>query len=694
MRKIKFIFGVHVHQPVGNVESVVEKAIEEGYRPFIELLKDFPKIKTTLHFSGSLLGFIEKRAPDLIDNLRIMLKRGQIELFSGGYHEPILPSIPEEDRLGQIERMTSKIKDLFDYTPKGLWLAERVWEPSLASTLAKSKIEYVALDDTHFKNAGTYEDELNGYFITEDQGYPLKVFPINRRLRNLVPFGDIDKIISYLSERASETSNNMYLLFDDGEKFGIWPGTYDRVYKERWLEQFFKRLEEESDWLGLSTFEEFTGSVPPRGRTYLPNSAYPEMMAWALPSRARTHFERLENELKTSGEYSRYSMFLKTGFWRTFLSKYTEANLMHKKMLHIRSKYEEGMPSEIEEYLYRSQSNDVYWHGFFGGLYLPGLREEAYRNILKMERMIDKYKYENREFTGVEEKDYDLDGFKEIIISNKQYTIGISPARGGRIHEFSLKDKQINLTNNLTRRYEPYHENMKKSHLKEEGGRGAFLAKEKGLDKFLNYDWYERFSLLDHFFGEWNTIDKYSRCRYPEQGDFTNQVYDSEIPDRENGVVRLSREGHVWHGSLWIPIQVQKEIKLDEEGLLVKHTLTNKSTHGIPIRFGSEINFNFGIESGDSKYFYCPVFDRKSLEDKAKIKTTFLGVRDEEKGLAIEFQPDREVEFWLFPVYTVSYSESGYERLYQTSSITPMHKVTIDPMNTYETEIRIRIKNI
>ncbi|HPF17058.1 MAG TPA: DUF1926 domain-containing protein [Thermotogota bacterium] len=692
MRKIQFIFGVHNHQPEGNFDFIFENSLENGYKPFLETVYAYPQIKTSLHFSGSLLQYIEKKDPELIDLLRKMIDRKQVELFTGGYYDPIMSIIPEGDRITQIEKMNEKLKELFDYRAKGFWLSERVWEPSLVSTLSKSGVEYVALDDDHFKNAGNYEDELNGYFLTEDQGYPLKIFPINKKLRYLIPFHDVEETIAFLHERASESAQSMYLMMDDGEKFGIWPGTHELVFQRKWLETFFKRLIEESVWLKMTTFEEYVREVPPRGRTYIPDSSYPEMMSWALPSRARTHYERLEKELKTSGDFDRFSMFFKTGFWRTFLSKYTESNLMHKKMLLLRSKITEEMPRSISERILKSQSNDAYWHGLFGGLYLPNLRAEVYKNLIGASKELDDIKHpEKGDFVEVEVKDYDVDGFNEIIINNRKLTIGISPANGGRIYELSLKNKQINLMNNLTRRYEPYHEQMESAKTAEEGGYGNYLAKEKGLEKLLNYDWYERFSFLDHFLGEWSTLEKYARCRYPEQGDFTNQEYQYEILDQKTGSVKLTREGHIWHGSLWVPIRLEKYLKLDEDGLLLKNVITNLSTHNIPIFYGCEYNINLISDQSKDRYLYAGEFPKIPISQTGKVKTTYFGLKSEFEGFDIMMQPDREVEFWYFPVYTVSYSERGYEKLYQTTSITPVYRFKSEPMSTFEMEMKFKI---
>ncbi len=35
MEPIRFAFGVHVHQPVGNFDHVIEQHVREAYRPFL-----------------------------------------------------------------------------------------------------------------------------------------------------------------------------------------------------------------------------------------------------------------------------------------------------------------------------------------------------------------------------------------------------------------------------------------------------------------------------------------------------------------------------------------------------------------------------------------------------------------------------------------------------------------------------------
>src|SRR6185436_16197707 len=149
-----------------------------------------------------------------------MALKGQIELFTGGMYEPILSALPDRDKLGQIRMLTNYLKDKFKVDPKGLWLAERVWEPQLTKPLAEAGVEYVVVDDAHFKSAGLREDQTFGYYTMEEQGSTVSVFPISEKMRYLVPFRDPQESVDYLRSAATEEGDRCVVLMDDGEKFG------------------------------------------------------------------------------------------------------------------------------------------------------------------------------------------------------------------------------------------------------------------------------------------------------------------------------------------------------------------------------------------------------------------------------------------------------------------------------------------
>jgi alpha-amylase len=140
MNNIYFLMAIHFHQPIGNFNFVFEKVYRNSYQPFIESIKEFPDIKLTLHFTGCLLEWLGSHQPKYLDEIRNLVKRGQVEIMTGGFYEPILPVIPYCDQLGQIAMLSEFVKKNFHYDAKGAWIAERVWEPNLPLVLNKTGV--------------------------------------------------------------------------------------------------------------------------------------------------------------------------------------------------------------------------------------------------------------------------------------------------------------------------------------------------------------------------------------------------------------------------------------------------------------------------------------------------------------------------------------------------------------------------
>ncbi|MEK7280358.1 MAG: alpha-amylase/4-alpha-glucanotransferase domain-containing protein, partial [Nitrospirota bacterium] len=383
---------------MGNFEHVFREAHDRCYRPFLDLLMEHKAIRVAMHYSGPLFDWMEGNEPSFIGRLKEMVKDGQVELLTGGYYEPILASIPARDGIGQIGMMTHYLRDRLGADPKGLWLAERVWEPSLPGLLNSCGIGYSLLDDTHFQYAGVKPETLRGYYLTEHEGKVLAIFPISKRLRYLIPFRQPEETIEYLGLLRNEGSVAVTYA-DDGEKFGLWPGTYRWVYDMGWIERFFTLLEENRDWITTITPGEYLAKSPPSGRIYLPTASYEEMMEWALPTETILEREALVAKLEALGLKGAAEGFLRGGLWNHFLVKYPEINLMHKKALYISEilSLKEKRPGicmtkwfeEARRELYKAQGNDVYWHGLFGGYYLNYLRHAVHEHLIKAEGLID-----------------------------------------------------------------------------------------------------------------------------------------------------------------------------------------------------------------------------------------------------------------------------------------------------------------
>lgn len=699
MHPVTLVFALHNHQPIGNFDSVLEEACDLSYRPFLEVMAKHPGVRFTQHWTGTLLEWLVRHKPALIELMRELVRRGQLELLTGAYYEAVLPVIPDPDRRGQIRKLSDTLERLFGVTPRGMWLAERVWEQQLVPSLAGAGVEFVVVDDTHFRNAGLMERDLTGYHITEEGGTTLRVFPIDKTLRYTVPFRPVGDTLQYLRRASASGTGSVVVHADDGEKFGVWPKTYASVFTEGWLEEFCTMLDEQSAWVRTAHFADVLDSRPPRGSVYLPAASYAEMMKWALPAPAFGTLDRYEKMMKERGETEEYGMFVRGGTWRGFLAKYPEANHMHKKMLRVAARVDRlrrdgDVPQNVLDHLWAGQCNDPYWHGVFGGLYLPNLRFPVYRNLLLAEREMDRL--EKAAPLRVEETDFDCDGANEVLVESSPLNLYLRPSSGGSLVELDHKPLAFNLLDILTRREEGYHARLltEGEHRRADAAvHDGVLVKEEGLHRHLHVDWYRRASLLDHFLGDDATLEGFAACRYTELGDFVNQPYEHAVNlvPRKQVEVRFSRSGALWQEGVPHRVTVEKTLRYHAgaDEYTVDYLVRNDEPAPVDVRFAVE--FQAGLMAGDAHDRYY-LIDGAAPEDR-RLRSrgesdgvTSVKLVDEWLGLETEFRFDRPALLWRFPIETVSLSEAGFERLYQSSTVLPQWRFRL------EKEFRVSVR--
>ena len=705
-KKINLILAIHNHQPIGNFDNVISEAYDKAYKPFLDILSKYPSLKVSIHFSGCLLEWIVINKPDMIAQIRHLVNRNQIELMGGGFYEPIMVMLPERDRIGQIKRYTEYLQKYFVRKIRGMWVPERVWEQNLTKTFADANMEYTVLDDSHFKYAGLEDHQLLGYYVTEEQGRTLKIFPASELLRYYIPFEEPTKCIEYFKSCATEGGDVTIVYADDGEKFGVWPKTYDHVYKNGWLERFINVLLDNRDWINLVTFSEVIDNFSSKGKVYLPDASYREMLGWALPVEAYFRYEDVYNKLNNIPWGINVKRFMKGGFWRNFKIKYPESNLLYAKMMHV-SNMVDLMDKKKDDYmaaqkeLFMGQCNCPYWHGVFGGIYLPHLRFAVASHLIAAEVLAEKGKAKGAHYCI---SDYDCDTKDEICVSNSQMTVYFKPDRGGHIYELDYKPKRINLLNTLMRRREVYHNKITDTLYKDDLEQAKSIhdlmpSKQTGLEKMLYYDTYLKEGLIDHFFESGTTVKDVFKNEYREAGSFVTSSYNYKIDQgKDNVLIKLYREGEVESGGHRCTVRIIKEITIMDNAPLINivYTIENYSKHICDAQFGVE--FNISMTAGDAFGRYYYIKDRETIGNLAIEQElnsqNKLGLVDEWLGVEVLLDWNISGDVFIFPIYTVSQSESGYELVYQNSSIIPRWSLNIKPEDTWSVVINKSIKSL
>lgn len=706
--QIRLVLALHNHQPVGNFDGVFEGAYGDSYAPFLDVLQDYPEIPVVLHTSGSLLDWLEERHPEYIDRIRSFVDRGQIEILGGPYYEPILACIPRRDRVGQIRVFSQHLERLFGVGVRGMWVPERVWEQTFAGDITEAGIEYTIVDDFHFRAAGLGNDRLHGYYFTEDEGRLLKIFPGSERLRYTIPFQDPQVTVDYLRGLAERIPNPVVAFGDDGEKFGTWPGTKDHVYRDGWLRRFLDALRANSDWLKVCTMAEAVDHVAPLGRVYLPDSSYREMTEWALPAQRQMLFHELVHRHEHDADWPELKQFVRGGFWRNFIAKYPESNEMYCRMREVSGRLEElaaegelprtDLLPEARQELYRGQCNCPYWHGAFGGLYLPHLRNAIYRHLIAADTAVERARGREGKWVGIETGDFNLDARQEVKLASDRLAAYFAPARGGHLYELDVRSTRHNLLATLNRRLEAYHAKVLQSAHQQHGDGDQAVSihdlvkfKQPDLDKKLQYDTWPRKSLVDHFLSP--DLDRESFERGDgEIGDFLAGVYETTLREGPEDVeIRMARAGRA--GEILVRLEKRVTLSAAAGSLLEVNYELSELPPDTPLVFAVEFNFAGLAAGADDRYFYDG--DGRQLgqlqESLSLVDCRRIGVVDEWIGIDASLDLSQPADVWTFPIQTVSQSEGGFELVHQSSVVLPKWTVEADDSGRWGVEIHLSI---
>jgi len=713
----------HFHQPVDQKGFVYEDVYLKSYKPLIHNIFKYPEIKVTLHFSGNLLEWFLDNKPDFIDKIKVMAKRRQIEIIGGGFYEPIFAIIPYRDKIAQIKMLSDLIKKEFGLEVKGAWLSERVWEPNYPSFLNDADLKYVIVDDNHFRSSGITEKETLYSYITEDEGKTLRIFPINEELRYLTPWKPTYMSIEYLKNLADEKGDRCVLFMSDAEKMGVWGTTHQICYVQGheegdegkpFIPAFFEQVIK-NKWIKSITLSEYMEIYPAKSLIYLPTASYDKMEEWVLPTKERKVFEKIKKELREDPDKQDEYLFLKGGFWRYYLVKYPESNNMHKKMLYVREKLiqieklvgklesEESRSkaqtkiAEAWKEIYKSQCNDSYWHGLFGGVYLQFLRFSVYSHLINAEKIIDNLNAEfhsnKNKFISITPIDFNKDSRMDVIIESDLLNVYVNPSDGGTIFELDYKPKSYNLLNTLSRWPEAYHDN------------------EDNDEVEIMVDRYKRNMFRLRFFHEDTPLKLLEADQYKEYGSFIDgefNVIRSE-KDETSAVVELEMIGNVKNPNSNdnYPCKIIKKISIEDsqvtlsmkckfEIILGKEVLLKEILD--TLRLGIDLPFFF---NGDTNKFQwesnqITLLDKKTnpLLKSLEFTGQHFKAYDESYDLNLEFSfidqsktNTDSIKIFKFPIVAYAFTDEGYKKIYQGITLLPRFKLK----NDFEFTTKIKI---
>ncbi len=645
---VSLLFGVHAHQPVGNFPEVVDDAHQRCYKPFLYILHRYPEFRFAAHFSGWLLDYLLNKYPQDMALLTEMVQRGQVEMFGGGDTEPVLAVIPNRDRIGQIVRLSDKLEARMGARAQGAWLTERVWEATVVPALSDSKIKYVTVDDYHFLCSGKRIEELNGYFTTEEDGRKLDLFPISEALRYRMPFSPAHEVVAYLESLTRTDMQASAVYFDDIEKFGIWPETYEWVYEKGWLEDFIRGVLA-SPKITTQTYRDYHSNEKTRGIVYLPTTSYIEMNEWTLPMAAAHTYADLVHTEKASGHYEERKAFLRGGMWKNFFTRYPESNWMHKRMLGLSERLhalpEEKRTLEMFDELYIAQANDAYWHGLFGGLYLPHLRRAVYGAIVKLESLLDMVLPR----AACMCTDADSDGHDEVFLHNEMLQAIVKLDGSASISELDSYQLHHNFGDTLRRQLEHYFRKIESSQTTQpHEGSGIVSA-------------HDRVAFKHDITADDLMADSHAQTLFRD-----SLLLDDEEIELAYELVETNTEGILFRTEFGGKT-IQKRISLNANCLCVSYTFDST----LPGSFLTRVALAMPS---------CNGYAGRYIQDEKIISGFGSGLElNDMNGLVLDdnvlggnlvLNNNHPIQLLGMPYFTVSQSEAGFEKIMQAVMLT------------------------
>lgn len=676
MKSINLIFGVYNSLPLGTDEQAFEQAYQKTYKPFLTILNQEPDLAFILYYCGTLLEWLDKSHPEFIMLLTEMVNRKQIEFLTGGFYEPVLTLIPNADRIGQIEKLTTHLRTRFGKRPRGSWLAERVWEPCLASTLNTSGVEYTFLDKYHFLKTGLNEDELPYVYLTEDQGKIINVLPIMYDIKASAPAIKPEKLIDSIIKKADKNDDRVFVLLVDGSTLSFKDATHHKSTGENWLKQFIRLAKDKSDIIKFTTPFKYFKKYTARKKIYFSSTSSLDMMSWSLTPDKMEKLKSVQKKLKSKKENS---YFLSGGFFRQFLSKYTESNLMYAKMMYTnilvnQIKGDKYKKKAAKEELWKGQNSYAYWHGPHKGIYSNKLRKEVYRSLIEAERIT---RGSDVFVPSILSVDFDMDGRVEYLYQNTNLNAYVH-SLSGLLFELDFVPAKWNYSDSMTRRPEVYH-----------------TEKEQIHDK------YTRKCFIDHFFAEneKEPLASFNNMQYNELGDFINKHYQLKSVDKEAFTLTLACQGNLLIDKKPRPVSLEKTYTFSDTQIEVHYSITNLSDRNLTFYFGSELNLSFASLEASDLHMYINLPKEKALRNQASENTNVSGLllKDMFNQVAINIDTSTPCNLWSMPLYSATASSplsNTYHEDYQASCFVLRWLCNLGVHANWQTKITLKINRL
>ena len=148
---------LHIYQPSDQSNEVLERVVNESYRPLIKGFLNIPKMKINLNINAALTELLVKKGyKDVIDGIRKLAESKRLEFTESAKYHALLPFLKEEEIIRQIKKNHKTNKQYFgeSYKPLCFFPPEMAYSQKVGRIISKLGYQMILLDEI------TYRSEL------------------------------------------------------------------------------------------------------------------------------------------------------------------------------------------------------------------------------------------------------------------------------------------------------------------------------------------------------------------------------------------------------------------------------------------------------------------------------------------------------------------------------------------------------
>lgn len=540
MSRISICLSLKSSQIGPQKNEIFDKDYTTVYKPVMQFLFGNPDFKMTFAFNGPQIEYFEKKHPEFLEILKLLISRKQIEVLGGGYYDPAFPLLFPMDRTGQIELLTSEIRRVTGKRPRGITICGSIWDYSLVTSFNNSGMEYVLLDETLIPSEKLKMVPL----IMSDKGRAISILPLFSSLKDYDK-PSADSFLKEIQKKCQKAEKNSPVRISESAKCISLQFTHEdfkELLEINFLEELNKSLKNQ-DKFCTDTVYSYLKTTNVRIPAYISSGMSAEVAQWGMIPYESVKLDK------------RYPVTIYDLF-----QIYPQSRALYDRMLYLsllvnQSHGDRQRKNDARQKLWAAQNGDGFICTSKGAFVSSTYRQQAYKNLTDAERILRQCGTFKETVSSF---DYNSDGLIEYISRMQNYFSVIS-LQGGAIRELDIFKSSGNFADNLNR-----------------------VKDFEGCN-----DDYDRGLFVDHLFDE-EEFSAYLENKPAGNGLFSKAIY-TEVKFHEiHRELQLSCEAVFKEKQ---QVFLRKKYVMNSYGMMVQYILRNNSDQPLKAKFAVESSF-------------------------------------------------------------------------------------------------------